>query len=508
MKNIICLILFCGLISNGCATAKSVTTNNSAICSQLNKDLNYIYNSTKENLSVYQYDQELKRRVDSIYQEEIQRAQSCQSESDYVKGIRRYFASFHDPHLQPLWQVKDSYRGLITNSIGAEIKPTPVKLQYFATGILIKKIGAGYFVTTIDDKMLSASHLKTGDELVECDGQSVDKILDQEILPYEAVSVHEAGLYNHANKLFFRWDKVQGSTSLCQFRRGNDHFETTLQWQNVDPGYLSQFSQVTSPIYSIEKTSYGHWVKLRSLAGYSEKETAQLKQFVQDAKSLQKDRIIVLDLRGNSGGISSWGDDWIKNLYGYAPKSSSKTNLIFSSPGNIGHYQRIFELFDKNNGFASQSDKNDLQLVIKMMQQSPNQLIELPKDSQANDQKTKNKSLFDGKLYVVSDADVFSSGELFLQMLRLMPRVTQVGLTTNASTEAGDIRFDQTPNGLIFTLATKVFRSIFVGRNPGEPLVPQIRIEPDPSNEFLGQDSMRSKIEKLFLHNTPKGNAN
>lgn len=49
-------------------------------------------------------------------------------------------------------------------------------------------------------------------------------------------------------------------------------------------------------------------------------------------------------------------------------------------------------------------------------------------------------------MYVVSDAWVFSSGELFLQRLRLMPKVKQVGLASGASTAAGDIRFDQTPN--------------------------------------------------------------
>jgi hypothetical protein len=71
-------------------------------------------------------------------------------------------------------------------------------------------------------------------------------------------------------------------------------------------------------------------------------------------------------------------------------------------------------------------------------------------------------------------------------------------MATNASTLAGDIRFDQTPAGLVFSIGTKVFQNIFVGRGPGEPLLPQIEILQDPDVEFQGKDSVALKLEGIL----------
>lgn len=480
-----------------CASSPIGKSNTIKICSYLAEDLNYIQNSMHSNLAVYQFDADLKKRVDQAYMVEKENAKSCATDTDYFRTIRSYFSSFHDPHLQPWWQISEALKPMVTASLGHEIRTFNTDVKSMSTGIILKKISDGYYIRDIDKAIYLDNAVNIGDELISCDLKSVHDILTQEIIPYEQVSSPEAGLYRHAGKIFLRWDLPPEAVSNCKFKHQGAFINAILKWKPVASSYLSQFRESKGPIYSIEKTSYGHWVKLRSLAGYGDAETTLLKTFVRDARKLRGDKVVVLDLRGNSGGNSSWGDDWIKNLYGSVPKVANKPDLIFSSPGNIGHYERLFNLFDTTAGFSTDQDKKDFLKLIETMRAHPNQLTPLNETSKVSSS-SKKRVLFKGKVYVVSDAAVFSSGELFLQSLRLMPRVIQVGIASDASTQAGDIRFDQTPNGLVFSIGTKVFQSIFIGRKPGEPVVPQIKIEPNAADEFKGKDSMREQIDKLI----------
>ncbi len=82
----------------------------------------------------------------------------------------------------------------------------------------------------------------------------------------------------------------------------------TMNWVAVVADYFSKtFQPAPEKIYEIEKMTGGHWIKLRSLAGYDTKCIDQLKRFVAEAKSLRGERLIVVDLQGNGGGPSARG---------------------------------------------------------------------------------------------------------------------------------------------------------------------------------------------------------
>lgn len=504
MKNLTiigAILAFWGL--NGCAHLPSNDSKGASLCTFLAPDLDYIHQSMRSNLAVYQIDTDLQRRADHAYSEEKSHSAGCRNDKDYSHAILAYFASYHDPHIKPWWQVREGLRPIVQASLGGNIRPFQGYLQYSTTGLIIKKIGARYYLRAIDSKLFPSASLKIGSELISCDGKTASEIMEREIVPFEQISTPDAGLYNHAAMIFFRWDKVPGSTSRCEFTEEGHIKIASLEWKPVDPSYLSQFPEKSGPLYTLEKTSYGHWVQLRSLAGYGVEETTLLKHFVEDAKKLRTDSILVLDLRGNSGGNSAWGQEWIRNLYGHEPKLSDVPNLIYASPGNIGHYERVLKLFDTTGGFSTAQDRAEFLSILALLHGHPGRLVPLPPEKNEASHGRSKQRVFRGRLWVISDSQVFSSGELFLQMLRLMPKVTQVGIATDASTQAGDIRFDQSPSGLVFSLGTKVFRSIFVGRNPGEPLVPQIPITPIAGKEFKGQDSTREQVEKLIQAERP-----
>lgn len=54
----------------------------------------------------------------------------------------------------------------------------------------------------------------------------------------------------------------------------------------------------------------------------SEKDTSALTQYIKDAKSLKDAKLIIYDLRYNTGGSSSYSSEWVKNLTGQEPQYS------------------------------------------------------------------------------------------------------------------------------------------------------------------------------------------
>ena len=488
------------LLSSCSSKSTRLGDNQENFCSFLKPDIEAIHQSMEENLAVFRIDARRKKIEEIAYTQQLGRASHCTSNVQAIQILQEYFASFHDPHLRPWWDIPSNLTGLVNVSLGHQ----PIKMQWklppsFATGVYLRKMGNGYFVKNLD-KSFSLDSVKIGDELLSCDGKTATQIMDNEILPYLSVSDKNAARYLFGASIFFRIDKDNASVSSCEFSSlQGKHYHIQLSWREVASSYLEQFHvKSNEPIYKLESIPHGHWVKLSSLAAYDEKSVALLKHFSEDAFKLRKDEILVLDLRGNGGGDSSWGDAWMKNLWGRSPNVPQKPDSILASAGNIGHYERLYG-FKKNSGaFSTAENEKDFQSLLNLMHSHFNQLADGYNDDESKEENSHEQLRFHGKLYVVSDFGVFSSGELFLQKLLQMPKVIQIGIATNASTQSGDIRFDQTPHGLIFSIGTKVFRSIFINRNPGEPLMPKISIVQQPKIEFAGRDSMREQIEKLL----------
>jgi hypothetical protein len=76
---------------------------------------------------------------------------------------------------------------------------------------------------------------------------------------------------------------------------------------------------------------------------YSQATSASLKKFIEDAASFNRDKTIILDLRGNHGGNSEYGDKWLKNLIGYIPSLTSKPSLLWASNANVNYFSQLFQ---------------------------------------------------------------------------------------------------------------------------------------------------------------------
>jgi hypothetical protein len=480
-----------------CAGSKPLTEKEPNLCPYLAADLTYVHHTISENYSGCHADADLLKHAQTVLEEDLKEAQQCCSNADYIRGIRKYFAALNDPHVKALFGTQDAtHATLLEASTGKKIPAFPVTLQYSTTGLFLQRYSGRYYIKAIDASKI-ITPVEPGDELKSCDGKTPDEILSSEILPYESVSAREAAEYRFTPRIFVRWDKEPGSFTSCKFDHRGQTITAQLKWNAVADNYLEkQFLPSTETIYRLEKISAGHWVTLSSLAGYSESVDRQLKAFSEDAKKLRGDHVIVVDLRGNGGGNSFWGTTWIKNLFGYLPNDGEEDSVLVT-PGNSAHYERFFQFLKKTDGIAdARTEKVWASFLHTLRTGTTGQFAHL-EDIDPPAPQGKNKSLFHGKIFVLTDYGVFSSGETFLEELLSMPRTQQVGIPSNASTYYSDIRFDYTPAGLPYMFPTKLQTKKVPARKSGEALTPAFPLELDPAMELKGEDSLRMQVEKL-----------
>jgi|LULL01.1.fsa_nt_gb hypothetical protein len=474
-------------------------------CSFIDRDLSYIHNVIKNDFSGYHHDKALKNKADENYHLLKKGIPNCESRLDYVRTIKKYFSILDDPHIQPVWNYISLYKSPFEMSTGKSFDDARFDfVDYKATGIIIKKVADRFFVKNIDNNLIKKNvSVRVGDELISYNGKKPQKVLVDDIMSFEAVSVKKAGEYYHAEKLFFRWDITSKGPMEFVFKRGEQIIKEMLVWNKVSSDYLEKFVDKGSEnIYKTLDKPYGKWVILKSLAGYTKEANSQLTAFIADALDLRSERNLVLDLRGNGGGVSTWGSQWIENLYGYRPSISTPPPLLLASRNNFKHYERFYTALKENNGINSKEAEQGWLTLLNCLRIQNGKLVECA-ETAANEktinQETKpKKSLFSGQLIVLTDWKNFSSTELFIQELKEMPNVTLAGIETNASTPYGDIRFDITPGGLPFVVPTKVFRGIYYNRGNRKPFTPDIEINYDVEKEVLGEDSLMLKIDKLL----------
>lgn len=496
--------LISSVVFDGCASKpqrNEIPAQTIAACEFLKSDLESLNDTIKQDFSGYEASSETKALADRAYRQAVNEVPRCRNSVDYIRTIRAYFAKFTDPHLQSTWTI-GKYAPMFELSTGKQISDFKQLLEYSATGLFVQKYNEQYFITGIDTQIFPNKGISFGDEVTECDGMSVESILEEKILPYETVSAESAARYRLAPKLFFRWDMPAEFESKCKFRRGGKEFQEKLRWTKASPDYLSRFD-AARPTYSSAAKPYGHWVAVSSFAGYSKQVIADLLRFEGDAEKFSKDRVVVLDLRYNTGGDSSYGVRWLQALYGYEALSDDKAGktLFRSSPANIAHLIRLTEAQASSGKEVSESERYEFQEYLRCLEVGKGALVDCTKNTPSRHTKSKQKELpkFKGKLVVLTDSACFSSCELVLEAAKGYPNVVHVGLETDASTPYGDIRLVMAPSGLFFyKVPTKVFP---IQRSYGRGIIPDFALKYDPETEIAGGDSLMHAVDDLIRLN-------
>jgi hypothetical protein len=193
-------------------------------------------------------------------------------------------------------------------------------------------------------------------------------------------------------------------------------------------------------------------ISIRSFEGRYEN---CVKDFFETAQKYRRESCIILDIRGNSGGNSSWAEEWIVLFTGRSPgeflantEFNSKTTMM----GCVNYYRQNMAQ-SKIDAYTAQMQINRYENRADVFENqsttpywSP---IEFPHTARIPNSTT---------IVVLTDNTTASTGEMFVGFLRQVENVIFVGENTTGASTFGNITLHQLPHSnLSVVLPTKLF---------------------------------------------------
>jgi len=153
--------------------------------------------------------------------------------------------------------------------------------------------------------------------------------------------------------------------------------------------------------------------------------TDELEQFLETAEPYKEEKYLILDIRGNEGGHSYWGETWVTTFTGEKPhwyftftELVSRTTLM----GNINLFLTFSERNPKVDIFKTRLKYFEEEMDSFEMEPVPHWGSLYIPDLQLIPNTT--------TVIVLTDKDVMSAGEAFIGYLRQMENVIFVGENT------------------------------------------------------------------------------
>lgn len=286
--------------------------------------------------------------------------------------------------------------------------------------------------------------------LISCDGLSVQKLIQSNILPFDEVNPHYPATWSKAVPYLFVWGQNPfiHQPQQCIFLI-NGHKKTYhLTWEVVEnPSPLSlgikNFQEkieqaATGPTPNFEISPFGKhavWISIPIFAyGLSTQgttTTSLLNHIANQVKKYRDKQILVFDLRGNTGGDPEYMRPIIINLYGKAYLRNLGKRFIWNKPEST-----LFLATNRN-----------LQHMIQT--NSPQAMIEGMKKAIASKKKyyfyhtqvlekgDKNvQNPVKAKVILLTDGRCGSECNSFVMVMKSIPGVIQLGQPTASLTNS------------------------------------------------------------------------
>ena len=199
---------------------------------------------------------------------------------------------------------------------------------------------------------------RQGERIVSCDGKPIVQLLEQNVFRYFGRIKEEGQWWSQSRHLFFDiGNPFVRRPQRCVFELGGQQTERTLTWR-VAPksaGILSRESVAGDalPVGLTEPRKNLFWVAMPTFQP-SEKEREDYRAIyrevaTQRARFLNADAVVI-DLRRNQGGSSSWSYDFAAALWGEGrvKRRNAKRTVMEEvwyrpSSGNINLFHRYME---------------------------------------------------------------------------------------------------------------------------------------------------------------------
>lgn len=376
-------------------------------------------------------------------QEALSRTGAAHSYGDYLRALEFYTNGFADGHIQV-------YQAL-----------SPRTLTW--TGFIIAAHSSTDATVALADP---DTGLKVGDRLLSCDGKDLGMLLAERTDPYFWNAEIPHARYAQAYRLFYQGaTDPQPRAENCLFSSGSVH----LRWRNTNIAELQPKLDRARGLGAstlLVRELDGIWlISIPTFYFPSDEAIAKARDFIAELKARApqlREQTVVFDLRGNGGGDSAWGDDMLAAFWGrswldYIENQFDETVDWRASSANLT-VLRAKTIDSRNQGNEAEADYYARATTAVTAALKKGEPYARTQESQRNLPRPPGDPLA-GRVYVFTDIGCASACLDFVDVLRRLPGVIQIGFSTYADTNYIDNTSQLLPSGLAFlSYSLKVYR--------------------------------------------------
>ena len=373
---------------------------------------------------------EFARTLERAYGEARTIAPRIKDFASFRIALTRFINQFEDEHLQiGFTQRVDSLR---------------------EAGIIVNYRGGQFYVAEAHQRYPNAREI-VDTRLVSCDGVAASDVFRDRVLWWRGRARIEADWYRQAPHFFIDYGPPTPSApASCVFDDGGRSITLPLEWRTTSAAAMTAVLQRALPAtprtLGTERIDSGVlWVRLPSFAASADPTLGQMRATLDSLRAFLSANPnwqgIVFDLRGNSGGSSTWGDDIARILFGDEWQGQAAAYLFDGvytewrlSPDNIKSMRGIQEQIARRDGadapgttrFREMVDSAEAELKRGVAYYGTRQTrtgAGLPVPVKVS-----------GRVVIITTPACFSACLDFLDRMRLHPAVVQVGQTTGVDT--------------------------------------------------------------------------
>lgn len=410
----------------------------------------------------------------------------------------RDFASFHVALTRFINQFQDAHLSVAFTRQVDSVREA---------GLIAEYHNERFYLADVHQRYPGSASL-VGAEIISCDGVSVRDLFLNRVLWWRGRATVAADWHRHAPQLFIDYGPpTPPAPRSCTFASGGRTITEQLAWRTTHAAALNAVLQrAAAPVelgLGTERVARGQlWVRLPTFSANQEPQLSAMRATLDSLRAFVRSapawRTIVLDLRGNSGGSSSWGDEIAGILFGEEWRRQA-TSYLFDgvytewrlSADNIRAMRGIQEQITRRTGAGSESERqfrtfvDSAEAALKRGEAfvgTPLARTGVPAPAPVP---------VPGRILVITTPSCFSACLDFLDRLRLHPAVIQVGQTTGVDTNYMEVWGGAISGLTRLNYPLKVYRNRRRGNN--EAYAPHVHYQ----NSLADEAHLRDLVLKL-----------
>ncbi|HEX6588352.1 MAG TPA: hypothetical protein VF039_04970 [Longimicrobiales bacterium] len=316
---------------------------------------------------------------------------------------------------------------------------------------------AGIYPRYVDRRLVVAhadgvygARVHPGARIVDCDGEPALELFERRVLSWRGRDGIVADRYTWAPLLLVDYGPpTPAAPTACRFVSDGDTARVQLQWRSAPRADVSasvaRASGFPEQTLSLRRVGDALWVELATFGVRGEAEIGAMNHVLDtlaaELRSGAPTALVVLDLRGNSGGSSSWGDRFAATLFGADWQQAARAWL---SDGVYTEWRVSADNLRAIGELVRQvEERGDDATFLRVLRdsltaaQARGEPLVLNPGSSARRTGVERPRPSDVpfRVVAVTSASCFSACLDFMDLLRLHPAVTHVGQPTGVDTD-------------------------------------------------------------------------